>query len=55
MQTIELSEIKNIADYELERKQWRLKIIALKGRRRIQLGEHLSFLFENRETVRYQI
>ena len=55
MRTIELSEIKNIAEYELERKQWRPKIIELKERRRIQLGEHLTFLFENRETVRYQI
>ena len=55
MKTIHISEIKNIAEYELERQQWRPKIIALKERRRIQLGEHLTFLFENRETVRYQI
>jgi hypothetical protein len=28
---------------------------ALKDRRRVRVGEHLTFLFENRETVRYQI
>ncbi len=29
--------------------------MALKDRRRIRVGDHLTFLFENRETVRYQI
>ncbi len=55
MRAIETSEIKNIADYELEREQWRPQVMALKERRRIRVGEHLTFLFENRETVRYQI
>ncbi|HZT34058.1 MAG TPA: DUF3501 family protein [Bryobacteraceae bacterium] len=55
MQPIDISEIKNIADYELERERWRPQILALKDRRRIRLGDHLTFLFENRETVRYQI
>jgi hypothetical protein len=55
MQPIEISEIKNIAEYELERESWRPSVLALKERRRIRLGDHLTFLFENRETVRYQI
>jgi hypothetical protein len=55
LQTLDISEIKNIADYELERPQWRPMVMALKDRRRIRVGEHLTFLFENRETVRYQI
>src|SRR5579885_3369506 len=55
MQPIDISEIKNIADYDLERERWRPQILALKDRRRIAVGEHLTFLFENRETVRYQI
>ncbi|MBI4463762.1 MAG: DUF3501 family protein [Acidobacteria bacterium] len=55
MQTLDRSEIKNIAEYELERPQWRPKILEIKDRRRVQVGEHLIFLFENRETVRYQI
>ena len=41
--------------YELERKQWRPLVVALKDRRRVRVGDHLTFLFENRETVRYQI
>jgi len=55
MKPLEFSEIRNIADYEAERKSWRPQVMALKDRRRIRLGEHMTFLFENRETVRYQI
>ena len=55
MQTIELSQIKNIAEYEAERESLRPAMMALKDRRRIRVGDHLTFLFENRETVRYQI
>ena len=55
MRPVELSELKNIAEYELERPAWRPKVLALKERRRIDVGNHVTFLFENRETVRYQI
>ena len=55
MRLIELSDIRNIADYEAERESLRPAMIALKDRRRITAGGHLTFLFENRETVRYQI
>jgi hypothetical protein len=55
MRPVELSEIKNIAEYELERRTLRPRMIALKDRRRVRVGEHLTFLFENRDTVRCQI
>ena len=55
MKPVELSEIRNIADYEIEREQWRPQVLELKERRRIEVGGHLVFLFENHETVRYQI
>jgi Protein of unknown function (DUF3501) len=55
MNPVELSEIKNIADYEIERITLRPVMMALKDRRRIRVGAHMTFLFENRETVRYQI
>jgi hypothetical protein len=55
MRLVEVSEIKNIAEYELVRPAWRPQIMALKDRRRICLGEHLTLLFENHETVLYQI
>jgi hypothetical protein len=55
MKPVSVSEIKNLADYELEREHWRPQIMALKDRRRVRVGEHATFLFENRDTVRYQI
>jgi hypothetical protein len=55
MQPVTFEEIRNIADYEIERESWRPHVLDLKDRRRIRLGDHLTFLFENRDTVRYQI
>jgi hypothetical protein len=55
MKPVSAGEIKNIADYELERPEFRPRMMALKDRRRVRVGDHLTFLFENRETVRYQI
>jgi hypothetical protein len=55
MRPIDVAEIKNIADYEILWPEWRPQMMALKDRRRIRLGGHLTFLFENRDTVRYQI
>ncbi|MBL8229363.1 MAG: DUF3501 family protein [Bryobacterales bacterium] len=55
MTPVTIEEIKNIAEYEVERETWRPRVLAIKDRRRIRVGDHLTFLFENRETVRYQI
>lgn len=55
MKPLEFAEIKNIAEYELERTTLRERIIAMKEQRRIGVGEHITLLFENRDTVRYQI
>jgi hypothetical protein len=55
MRPVELSEIKSTGDYELARETLRPAILALKKRRRIHVGNHLTLLFENHETVRYQI
>ena len=55
MNRIALSDIKNLVEYEKVRERMRAEIIALKQRRRVPLGENLTLLFENRETVLYQI
>lgn len=49
------SEILNLYEYEKVREARRAEIIALKQRRRVQVGPYLSFVFENRETVWFQI
>lgn len=55
MRKIEFAEVKNIYEYEKVRDQIRSRVIDLKRSRRVQVGDHLSFLFENRETVLFQI
>jgi hypothetical protein len=55
MKKLELSDVKNIYEYEKIRDAGRARIIDLKRRRRIQVGAHLSLVFENRATVLFQI
>jgi len=43
------------ADYERERDSFRQRIIALKRRRRIEVGGKISLVFENRDTLQFQI
>lgn len=42
-------------EYLQERDDRRRRIIALKNKRRVPVGSYLSFTFENRETLKYQI
>ena len=55
MWKIEVNDILNIAEYEKVREAMRAGIIALKKNRRLQVGPNLSLVFENRETVLFQI
>lgn len=52
---LKLEDIKDVRAYENEREEFRTQIIALKKLRRVHLGEVLTFLFENRDTMRFQI
>jgi Protein of unknown function (DUF3501) len=55
MRPIAAGEILNLYDYEKVREARRRAVIALKAERRVAVGRHLSFVFENRETVWFQI
>lgn len=50
-----LDDIADARAYERERESFREKIIALKKLRRLSVGPVISFVFENRETIRFQI
>lgn len=50
-----LTDIADIRAYERERVEFRSHVIALKQRRRVSVGPHITFVFENRDTVRFQI
>lgn len=55
MKKIEISDLKNLHEYELIREDWRREVIAVKARRRVVVGPSMSFAFENRLTVLNQI
>ena len=55
MTPIAPGEILNLYDYETVREARRRAVIELKADRRVAVGRHLSFVFENRETVWFQI
>ena len=55
MKRVTRQEILDYVTYEEEREKLRKKIMKIKEVRRIELAGVLSFLFENTETVRYQI
>ena len=55
MKKIELKDIIPYNDYLKVRKEFQQKIIKLKKNRRVQVGDNITFVFENRETVLYQI
>jgi hypothetical protein len=50
-----LDDIADIRAYERERQAFRSHVIALKQRRRVGVGPHITFVFENRDTIRFQI
>ena len=55
MNRINRSEILDYATYGERREELRASALHAKSERRILVGEHFTFLFENRETIRYQI
>jgi len=52
---IVLADVLNLFEYEKVRDERRQRVLALKRARRVAVGRHLSFLFESRETVLFQI
>ncbi len=49
------SDLLSHADYEVQRATFRREIIALKKRRRIEVGPLVTLVFENRRTLLFQI
>lgn len=55
MKPVKRSEIIDYVTYEEGRDAFREKIFAIKSPRRVHIGEHLTLLFENHQTMLYQI
>ena len=55
MKKVERNEILPLGDYEAVRERFRARILELKRARRMILGDDMSMVFENRDTVLWQI
>lgn len=55
MKALTADDLISIEDYDRKRESFRASIIALKQRRRIAVGPLMTMVFENRETLRFQI
>ncbi len=55
MPKLVLDDISDLRAYERERDEFRRSIIALKKRRRVHIGPVVTLVFENRDTIRFQI
>lgn len=55
MKLLTVQDVLSIEDYERSREAFRRRIIDLKQRRRLSVGNLITMVFENRETVLFQI
>jgi len=55
MQKILRDDVRDLVQYEKVRDEMRQRLIGLKRWRRVPVGDRLTFLFENRDTVLFQI
>lgn len=55
MKPVARASILDYQTYEEQRESFRIRALAHKEPRRIHVGEHLTFLFENPTTVHYQV
>lgn len=55
MRPIDRNEVLGIGEYEVIRERFRSRVIEEKRHRRVRIGDHISVVFENRDTVLFQI
>ncbi|HEY2797134.1 MAG TPA: DUF3501 family protein [Thermoanaerobaculia bacterium] len=55
MRLLTIDDIQNLHEYELSRPEFRGRVIETKQRRRVPLGTLMTLVFENRDTVRFQV
>ncbi len=55
MRPVSRTELLDLGSYEPLRERFRARIIEAKRHRRLAVGEHMTFIWENRDTMLYQI
>jgi uncharacterized protein DUF3501 len=55
MRKVKRSDVLDYKSYNDQREVYRRRILEEKAKRRIHVGEHLTFLFESTDTILYQV
>ena len=55
MRKLTVDDIVDLRAYERERDEFRARVIAMKKQRRVALGDLVTIVFENTDTMRFQI
>jgi len=55
MNKLQQDDLLNLEEYSLKRDDLRENILAIKKNRKVQIGSNVTLLFENLQTVRYQV
>lgn len=55
MAKIQSNDIMSLEEYEKIRDEYRQRIFEVKKNRRVRVGDYITFLFENQDTMKYQI
>ena len=55
MRKLTFDDIRDLREYEREREEFRRRLIEMKKRRLVQLGDLLTITFENTDTMRFQV
>ena len=55
MNKLEKSDLLSLEEYNSTREVLRKKVLAIKKNRKIQIGNNVTLLFENTDTIRYQL
>ena len=55
MHPVQRADILDYESYRADRDRERARVLAIKAPRRVHVGPQLTFLFENPDTVRYQV
>jgi hypothetical protein len=55
MRKVSREEVRKPAEYAAVRDEFRRSVLEQKDKRRVHVGSHLTFLFENHDTVLYQV
>ena len=55
MNKLKRSDLLSLEEYNSNREQLRGQVLTLKKDRRVQIGSNVTLLFENTDTIKYQV